>query len=94
MKVDHEKDLGVWICSDLKPSLYCCKAAASAMRVLSMIRKAFVNISKELFTFLYKTYVRPHLDYCSSIWSPYFSKDIYIYNRSITESTEVGYEVN
>ena len=41
-----------------------------------MIRRAFVKILKELFTFLYKTYVSPHLDYCSSVWSPYFSKDI------------------
>ena len=64
-EVDHEKDLGVWFTSDLKPSLHCCKAAASAMKVLSMIR-LFVNISKKLynFIFLYKTYVRPHLEYC------------------------------
>ena len=44
---DQEKDLGVWFTSDLKPSLHCCKAAASAMRVLSMIRRSFVNISKK-----------------------------------------------
>ena len=30
MEVNHEKDLGVWICSDLKPSLHCCKVAVSA----------------------------------------------------------------
>ena len=75
-EVDHEKDLGVWISSDLKPSLHCSKAVASAMRVLSMIRRTFVNISKELFVFLYKTYVRPHLEYCASIWSPSLGKDI------------------
>ena len=53
-EVDHEKDLGVWISSNLKPSLHCCKAAASAMKVLSMIRRSFVNISKDLFTFCIK----------------------------------------
>jgi len=62
-EADCEKD-------DLKPSIHCCKAAASAMKVLSMIRRSFVNISKEMFTFLYKIYVRPHLDYCSSIGVP------------------------
>ena len=46
------------------------------MRVLSMIRRTFVNISKDLFAFLYKTYVRPHLEYCASIWSPSLAKDI------------------
>ena len=65
--------------SDLKPSLHCCKAAASAMKVLSMIR-SFVNISKKLI-FLYKTYVRPHLEYCVPIWSPYHVKDIKILEK-------------
>ena len=48
-EVDYEKDLGVWISSDLKSSSHCTKAVASAMRVLAMIRRAFVNISKELY---------------------------------------------
>ena len=51
-----------------------------------MIRRAFVKILKELFTFLYKTYVRPHLDYLESIFCQG--------HRSIRESTEAGYEVN
>ena len=46
-----------------------------------MIKRTFVNISKELFIFLYKTYVRPHLDYCSSIWSPYLAKDIEVLEK-------------
>ena len=25
---------------------------------------------------IYKTYVRPHLDYCVSIWNPYLAKSI------------------
>jgi len=61
-QVDYEKDLGVLISSNLKSSLHCTKAVASAMRVLSMIRRVFVNISKELFVFLYRTYVWPHLE--------------------------------
>ena len=24
---------------------------------------------------LYKTLVRPHVEYCSSVWNPYYSKD-------------------
>jgi len=72
----QKKDLGVWINSDLKSSLHCTKAVASAMRVLAMIRRAFVNISKELFIFLYRTYVWPHLEYCVPIWSPSLGEGI------------------
>ena len=87
-EVDHEKDLGVWISSNLKPSLHCCKAAASAMKVLSMIRRSFVNISKDLFTLLYKTYVRPLLKYCSAIWSPY-AKDIDVLEKMQMRATRL-----
>ena len=52
--VEFEKDLGIWTNSSLKSSLKCNKAAASAMRVLGMLRRTFRFNSKELFIFLYK----------------------------------------
>ena len=54
-EADCEKDLGAWMSGDLKPSIPNCKAAVSAMKVLSLIRRSFVKISKEMFIFLYKT---------------------------------------
>ena len=91
-EVDHEKDLGIWFTSDLKSSLR--KAAASAMRVLSMIRRSFTNISKELFAFLYTTYVRPHLEYCVPIWSPYLVRNIEVLEKLQKRATKLikGYK--
>jgi len=57
-------DLGIWCTADLKPSLYCRKAAAKASQALGLVRKAFMTNSFDMFTFLYKMYVRPHLEYC------------------------------
>ena len=37
-----------------------------------MLKRTFSFISKELFVFLYKTYVRPHLEYCAQLRSPYY----------------------
>ena len=64
------------------------------MRVLSMIRRLFVNISKKLFVFLYTTYVRPHLEYCASIWSPYLVRDIEVLKKVQKQATKLveGYE--
>ena len=59
-EVNSEKDLGLWTTLSLKPSLQCDKTAASATRILGMLKRTFSFMSKELFVFLYKTYVRPH----------------------------------
>ena len=38
-KVDEEKDLGIFVTSDLKQSVHCAKAAAKAMQVLGVIKR-------------------------------------------------------
>ena len=74
-EVQVEKDLGVLISSDLKVSPQCIGACARASRVLGMINRTIVNKTTEVMVQLYKTLVRPHLEYCSSAWSPHYQKD-------------------
>ena len=74
--VENEKDLGVWVTNKLDSSLHCQKAVAKANIVIGMIKRTFPSMSKDLFLFLYKTYVRPHLEYIVQLWSPYLLKDI------------------
>jgi len=73
---ENEKDLGVWISSDLKWIKQCSNAANKAMSVLRMIKRSFSYISTESFKILYNTYVRPHLEYCVQIWNPYLIRII------------------
>ena len=61
-EINFEKDLGVWTTSTLKPSLHCDEAAANATKFLGLLKRTFSAISKDLLIFLYKTYVRPHLE--------------------------------
>ena len=75
-KVTEEKDLGVYCTSDMKPSLQVQKAVTKAMQTLGMLKRSFKFLSRELFLFLYRTYIRPHLEYCAPSWSPYLVKDI------------------
>jgi len=44
--------------------------------MLGMIKCNFVDRSKETIILLYKSSVRPHLQYCCQICSPYYEKDI------------------
>ena len=74
--VTEEKDLGVIITDDLKVSKQCAKAAATANRVLGMIYRTFTYKDKETILILYKSLVRPHLEYCVQAWRPYLQKDI------------------
>ena len=80
---DCEKDVGVMISDSLKPSTQCAKAAKKANQVLGQIARAISFRDKFTFAKLYKVYVRPHLQYCSSAWSPYTVAD-----KEILESVQ------
>jgi len=62
--VDEEKDLGVIISTDLKPSKQCAKAAKKANSVLGQMSRAVTYRDRITWVGLYKQYVRPHLEYC------------------------------
>ena len=61
---ESEKDLGVMVQCNLEVDKQCCKAANDANRKLGMIECGFINKTKEKMLPLYKSMVRPHLDYC------------------------------
>jgi len=74
--VSVEKDLGVFTTDSLKPSLQCQKSAAKARSVLALVRRNFRRLNVEGFLLIYKSYIRPHLEYCVQAWSPFLQKDI------------------
>ena len=77
MKVaDEEKDLGVWFDTSMKPSNQCERAAKEANAALGMITRSFHYRTKEVLVPLYKTFVRPKLEYASVVWAPWLAKDI------------------
>jgi len=75
-EVQEEKDLGITVTNNFEPSSQCAKAAAKAMQVLGLIKRNFVLKDEEDFRLLFNGFVRPHLEYCVSTWSPYLRKDI------------------
>ena len=74
-EVTEEKDLGVWIGSDLKPANQCERAAKSANSALGLITRCFHYRTKSVLVPLYKTFVRPKLEFAVSVWNPWLKKD-------------------
>ena len=74
--VTTEKDLGVQISYDLKAAENVAYQVKKANKMLGIIRRTFSYINEESFNLLYKTYVRPHLEYGQQACYPYLSKDI------------------
>jgi len=74
-EVTEEKDLGIVVSNNLKPSLQCARTAQKALQVLGIIKRNFCMNDKEDFHLLFNGYVRPHLEYCGQVWSPYIYKE-------------------
>jgi ribonuclease P/MRP protein subunit RPP40 len=76
VKVDEERDLGVWVDKSAKPGKQCAETVKKSNRILGIIRRNFNCFDKNVILKLYKHLVRPHLEYCVQAWSPYLKKDI------------------
>ena len=68
----EERDLGVIMRADLKVGSQCAEACMRANKMTGLIKRTFVVRSTETMINLYKTMVRPHLEYCVSAWSPHY----------------------
>ena len=69
-EVDFEKDVGVIIQKNLRPSLQCARAAKKANSVLGQLSRAVTYRDRETFMSLFTTYVRQHLEYAVQAWCP------------------------
>src|SRR5207253_106886 len=72
----NERDLGVIVDNQLKWSAHCAVVTKKANQRLGLLRRTFPCIPQDAFGVLYKTYIRPILEYGNILWSPYLAKDI------------------
>ena len=56
--------------------------------------RTFQCLDQKMFISLYKTLVRTHLDYASSVWAPYKTKDMEILeNVHVEEDVQDSYHI-
>jgi hypothetical protein len=74
--VEPEKDIGVTIDSKLNFEKHIQTQVNKANQIVGIIRKSFKYLDFKTFCLLFKSLVRPILEYASSVWNPYKTKDI------------------
>ena len=70
-----EKDVGVTFDPTLNFRLHIRTMIAKANSRVGIIKRSFSRLNKKSFKILYKSLVRPILEYCSVIWNPLFKGD-------------------
>ena len=88
-----EKDLGVFIDSELKFQYHIAESIKKANQKLGIIKRNFSHLDKDSFLCLYKSLVRPHLEYCSCVWSVLFKKDAISIENTQRRATKLVHHI-
>ena len=88
-KVQEEKDLGIVISEDLKPKKHIARIVKKTNRILGMIYRTITCKNKENIMNLYKTLIRPILDYGAAVWNPHQKSDIIKLERIQRRATKM-----
>ena len=75
-EVNEEKDLWVIFTKDLKAVSNCGEVVKKANMILGMIKRNLQDKSVQTILPLYKSLVRPKIEYYMQAWIPYLKKDI------------------
>ena len=89
-----EKDIGVTFDRELKFSEHIAICVKKANQKLGLIRRTFEYMDKEMFLILYKSLVRPTLEYASAVWSPTLKKDIVAIENIQRRATKLVKEIS
>ena len=69
------RDLGVTIDEDLKFHEHTLFVTNKANRILGLIKRSFACLDSNMLVRLYKSMVRPALEYSNTTWGPYYLMD-------------------
>ena len=72
--VHEERDLGVVIDQDLTFEKHMLEKIKKANQKVGLIRRSFMHMDKEMFLMLYKSLIRPQLEYANQVWAPRLQK--------------------
>ena len=92
--VTEETDLIIIVSNDLKPSKQCVSAVKKANMTLGMIKRHIISRDKNTIVRLYKSLVRPKLEYCIQAWNPSLIKEIQLLEQVQHRATKLIPEID
>ena len=87
--VQVEKDLGIQIDQDLKFRKHAATVVAKAFQILAVIRRSFALMDVRTLPTLFKSLVRPHLEYGNLVWGPFNRADQRLVERVQRRATRM-----
>jgi len=89
----RELDLGVLVTSDFKFGEQCISAEKKAQKILGYIKRVFIHRNRQTVMTLYKSLVRPILEYAVQFWSPTYRCDVERLERVQARATKLIPEI-
>ena len=87
--ITEEKDLGVIIDHKLNFSSHIVTQVKKANKMMGLIRCSYTHLDRKSFRYLFDSLVRPHLEYCVSIWYPLLKKDEELIENVLRRATKL-----
>lgn len=88
-----EKDLGVYVDSNLNFRGHVEQKVDTADKILRMIKRAYVYLDGDSVKKLFIALVRPHLEYCHAAWYPIYKEDRQEIERVLRRATKLAPEI-
>ena len=84
-----ERDLGVQVDSELKFRKQAAAAVAKASQIFAVVRRSFQHLDKFTIPLLFKSLVRPHIEYGNIVWGPFNRADQQLVERVQRRATRL-----
>ena len=86
--------MGILIDEHLKFSNHIAKKVNKANQIMGLVRRTFVHLDTYNFNLLYKSLVRPYLEYGNIIWSSFLKSDINLLENTQRRATRFIPNIN
>lgn len=86
---EHEKDVGVIFSPNLKFDEHINTIINKANQLIGLIKRSFTHIDQNFLIKLYKSIVRPHLEYANVIWHPMYKRQLKLIEKVQRRFTKI-----